>query len=126
MAKTRKAINALMMLLALCILMSSGGCTKSDTTPTPIRKTTYNLMVKDVLGVTGIATFTETSSSVTTVNIVMNGAPSGTHPVELCMNSAFEGGTVVIELNPVDTSGNSTTSVTSMTFSQLIVYDGFI
>jgi hypothetical protein len=42
------------------------------------------------------------------------------------MNSAVEGGPVIIILNPVDESGKSSTSVTAMTFTQLIVYDGFI
>lgn len=126
MATTRKAITALMMLIAISLLLSSGGCSKNDPDPTPARKTTYNLMVKDVLGVTGIATFTETSSTLTTISIVLTGALSGTHPAELCMNSAVEGGITVITLNPVDASGNSSTSVTSMTYAQLIVYDGFI
>lgn len=107
--------------------MTSFGCKKDDPAPpAPARKTTYNLMVKDVLGVTGNAVFTETSSTVTTIDIVLNGAPSGTHPAELCMNSAVEGGPVVITLNPVDESGKSSTSVTAMTYTQLIVYDGFI
>lgn len=117
-----------MMFAALIFLLSSGGCSKSSDPliPTPARRTNYNLMVKDVLGVTGKATFVETSSSVTTITIVLTGAPSGTHPAELCMKSAVEGGPVVLHLNPVDTTGISTTSVTSMTYSQLIVYDGFI
>ena len=126
MAKTRKASTALTMLLAISLLISSGGCKKNDTTPTPIPNSTYNLMVKDVLGVSGTATFTATSSTVTTIDIVLTGAPSGTHPAELCMNSAIEGGAAVVTLNPVDASGKSSTSVSSMTYAQLIVYDGFI
>ncbi len=115
------------MLTAIGLLMASGGCTKNDPAPTPAaNKTTYTLMVKDVLGVTGTATFTETSSTVTTIDIVLTSAPSGVHPAELCMNSAVEGGTVVLALNPVDLTGKSSTSVTSMTYAQLIVYDGFI
>jgi hypothetical protein len=128
MAKSRKVISGLLMLAALIILLSSGGCSKTSDSlvPTPARRANYNLMVKDVLGVTGKATFVETSSTETTVTIVLTGAPSGIHPAELCMNSAVEGGTVVLQFNPVDTTGTSITTVTSMTYSQLIVYDGFI
>lgn len=126
MAKTRKAITILTMLTAVIMLMFSDGCSKSSSTPTPARKTTYSLMVKDVLGVSGTATFTETNSIVTTIDLVLSGAPSGSHPAELCMNSAVEGGTVVITLNPVDATGKSSTADPTMTYSQLIVYDGFI
>ena len=114
------------MLSAVIFLLTAGGCTKNDSTPTPARKTTYNLKVKDVLGVTGTATFTETSSTLTTIDIIVTGAPSGTHPAELCMNSAVEGGTVVITLNPVDATGKSSTASTIMSYNQLIAYDGFI
>ena len=110
------------------MLIGAGGCSKSnnDTTPTPARKSTYNLKVKDVLGVTGTATFIETSGTVTTIDLVLTGAPSGTHPAELCMNSAVEGGTVVLTLNPVDATGKSSTVVNTKTYTQLIAYDGFI
>jgi len=42
------------------------------------------------------------------------------------MNSAIDGGTVVISFNPVDATGKSSTSTTTMTYTQLIAYDGFI
>jgi hypothetical protein len=126
MATTRKGIIVLTMLTAVILLMAGGGCKKDNSTTTPARTTTYNLMVKDVLGVTGTATFIETSSTLITINIVLTGAPSGTHPAELCMNSAVEGGTVVITLNPVDATGKSSTATTTMTYAQLIVYNGFI
>ena len=92
------------MFAAVILLLASGGCKKSDT---PARKTTYNLKVKDVLGVSGTVTFTETSSSVTTIDIVLTGAPSGTHPAILCANSAVESDDIVATLNPVDATGKS-------------------
>ena len=92
----------------------------------PSRTSTYTLLVKDVLGISGNAIFTETSSTVATIDIVLTGAPEGTHPAELCMNSAAEGGTVVIALNPVDATGKSSTEMNTITYSQLIAYDGFI
>ena len=127
MKKQKKPIVRLIMLMALSVAMISGGCKKEEPSPpAPARTVTYNLMVKDVLGISGTALFTETSSTVTTIDIVLAGAPTGSHPAELCMNSAVEGGPVVIVLNPVDESGKSSTSVTAMTYTQLIVYAGFI
>jgi hypothetical protein len=123
MAKTRKVIIIIMMLTGGILLIAGGGCKKENSSP---RKTTYSLMVKDVLGVNGTVTFIETSSTITTISITLTGAPSGTHPAELCMNSAVEGGTVVLTLNPVDATGKSSTDETTITYTQLITYDGFI
>lgn len=123
MSKTRKTITIFTMITMVIWLMAIGGCQKD---PFSGREISYNLKVKDVLGVTGTATFTETTSTVTTIKIAVNNAPSGVHPAELCMNSAVEGGSVVLVLNPVDATGNSSTTVTSITYTQLIAYDGFI
>lgn len=114
-----------MMLTAVIMLIAGGGCKKDENT-TPPRQTSYPLNVKDVLGVTGTATFIETSSSVTTIEVTLTGAPSGTHPAELCMNSIVEGGPVVVTLNPVDATGRSSTNINTMTYNELIVYSGFI
>lgn len=122
MANTKKTIIILMMLTAVIMLIVGGGC--KDNSPT--RNTTYNLSVKDVLGVSGKVTFTETSSTKTTIAIVLSNAPSGTHPANLYMYSAVEAGAVVIALNPVDETGKSSTEVTTMTYSQLIIYDGYV
>ncbi|HEX7583091.1 MAG TPA: hypothetical protein VF373_00270, partial [Prolixibacteraceae bacterium] len=123
MTRTRKAITLIMMFAAVILLLASGGCKKSDT---PARKTTYNLKVKDVLGVSGTVTFTETSSSVTTIDIALTGAPSGTHPAILCANSAVESDDIVATLNPVDATGKSSTDLTTMSYTQLIAYDGHV
>ena len=69
------------MFTAVILLLAGSGCKKSDS---PARKSTYSLKVKDMLGVSGTVTFTETSSSVTTVDITLTGAPAGTHPAILC------------------------------------------
>jgi hypothetical protein len=122
MFKIRKTITLITMLTAV-ILLTATGCKKDNATS---QNTTYDLMVKDVLGVTGKVTFTETSSTTTTIDIVLTNAPSGTHPANLYMNSAAESGTVVIPLNPVDATGKSSSIVTTMTYSQLIAYDGSV
>jgi hypothetical protein len=121
MIETRKLNTVLTIVVAVIVLMTVGGCQKDETG----RETSYDLKVQDVLGVTGKATFIETGNSVT-IDLVLSGVPSGVHPAELCMNSAAEGGAVVVTLNPVDETGKSSTKVTSMDYNQLIAYNGFI
>jgi len=111
------------MFTAVILLLAGSGCKKSDS---PARKSTYILKVKDMLGVTGTVSFTETSSSVTTVDIALTGAPSGIHPAILCANSVVESDDIVATLNPVDATGKSTTEVTTMNYTQLITYDGHV
>lgn len=114
------------MIIALVILtVLVTGC-KNDEVILPDKKTSYNLVVKDILGVAGTVTFTETNSTSTTITIELIGVPSGTHPAEICTNSAIEGGTTAFVLNPVDLSGKSTTLISTMTYNQLIAYDGFV
>jgi len=91
-----------------------------------VRSTTYNLKVTDVLGVSGTVTFVETSPSITTINIILVGSPAGTHPAVLCSNSVVEGGIAKVILNPVDATGKSSTVVNTMTYSQLIAFNGFV
>ncbi len=100
----------------------AGGCDKDDA---PGQNKSYDLAVKDVLGVSGEVTFTETSNTSTTIDIVLTNAPSGTHPANLHMYSTVEEGVVVQTLNPVDATGKSST-VVNMTYAQLIAYDGCI
>ena len=122
MFNTRKPIILLTIFLSISLLIGSG-CKKEDV---PARSTTYNMMVKDVLGVTGTVTFTETSSTSTTLKIELSNAPAGTHPAYLCLNSTVENGANVLALNQVDASGKSSTLVATMTYTDLIVYNGCI
>jgi len=113
------------MFTTVIILMTSSGC-KKDKNSTPETNTaSYTLKVKDVIGVTGTVTFVGTSTT-TTINIVLTGAPSGTHPADLCSGSVVEGGGILLALNPVDATGKSTTTVTTMTYNQLVGLDGYI
>ena len=122
MLRTRKILSLLTVVVAMSTLLPFAGCKKDD----PARKIEYSLLVKDVLGVTGTATVTETSSTSVTIDLQLFGAPSGSHPAALCMNTAVEGGNVVANLNPVDASGTSSTTVSTITYDQMIAYDGFI
>lgn len=104
------------------VILLAGGCNKDDNNkPT----TSYNLKVKDVLGVSGKVTFTETSSTTTTIDIALTNAPAGSHPANLYQSSAVEDGAVIQILNPVDESGKSST-VVNMAYSQLLPYDGCV
>ena len=123
MIKSRKLNTVLTIFIAVLALTTMGGCEKDDFNGS---ETSYDLKVEDVLGVTGTATFIETSVNSATIDLVLSGAPSGIHPAELSMNSTAEGGSVVVSLNPVDETGKSSTKVTSMTYNQLIAYDGHI
>lgn len=120
----------LIMAIAVTGLLSINGCKKEDD-PEP-KKTVYTLKVKDVLGVSGTATFTETSGTVTTITLKVNGASATNHPAHIHMNSAVEGGSIILSLNPVDAQGNSVTEVsklddnTPINYSQLIAYDGYL
>lgn len=49
------------------------------------------------------------------------------HPANIVSNSVIEGGEVEISLNPVDgATRKSTTNVTSLSYEELIDYDGHI
>jgi len=123
MMKTIKVISALPLLTVIIMLVAVTGCNKDEFDG---RQASYILQVEDVLGVSGTATFNETSTTSTNIDLVLINAPSGTHPAELRMNSVVEGGNVVITLNPVDANGKSSTAVTTISFDMLIAYDGFI
>lgn len=114
--------------VAFAVIMTVG-CTKEET-PEP-NKTVYDIQVKDQLGITGTITFTETSASVTTIDIALVGGSSNDHPMHIHMNSAVEGGGIALTLNDV-VDGYSSTQVTeldnntSINYSQLIVYNGYL
>lgn len=123
MIKKRKVVSVFTMLFIGLGIIFLQGCTKD---PVALRSTTYDLGVKDVLGVSGTVTFTETSATIVTIDIALTGISGGDHPAQLCMNSAIEGGIVKVILKPVDASGVSTTVINTMSYSQLIVYNGFV
>ena len=114
--------------LLLVITLTLSEC-KKDASPTS--KTTYQLLVKDQLGVSGTVTFTQTSSTITTVLITITGSDSAYHPAYIRSNSAVEGGAVAITLTPV-IGGSSTTQVTrldngsAINYSQLTQIDGYL
>ena len=123
MFRTGKVTGLLIMVSAIVMLMFTSGCEPDDTTPES--KISYMMKSKDVLGVSGIITFTRTGTDKTTIVVTLTGAPSGTHPVEFRTRTVIEGGTLIAELNPIDETGTSTT-VYPLAYSSMILYDGYI
>ena len=122
MNKTIKFISRLSIAIVLVSLLVVG-CKKDDD---PARDITYDLEVQDVLSVTGTTTFTEYNSGAVSIDIMLNNVPSGTFQASLCQNSAVEGGAAVITLNTVDDKGKSSTKITTMTYNQLVNFDGHL
>ncbi len=98
---------------------------------------TYALDERSNSGVSGTATFYERLNNETLVVLELAGTPSdGEHPSHIHMNTAAEGGGIVVSLNSVDgATGLSKTNVTmldeaaggtAVTYSDLIAYDGYI
>ena len=114
----------LIIITSVFLILLGTGC-KEDVV-VPANETTYDLNIRDVLGVAGTVTFTETSNTSTTIDIELTGIPAGTHPAEIMTNSAMESGTTAIVLNPVGLSGKSSTLTTAMTYNQLIAFDGYV
>lgn len=122
--------------LFLLVAVALTACKDDDddpNTPDPEpNKTEYNLGPQDVLGVTGKVTLTEQSSTETLIEIQLTNAPVGIHPAHIHANSALETGGIVISLNPVDSTGKSSTIVTKkddntpVTYQDLINFDGYV
>jgi len=128
MTTTKNKMVTAAAIVAVMLTMVIGGCKKE---PTVINKTTYDLKVKDQLGIAGTVTFTETNSTTTTIEINMTGGTSENHPAHIHVNSAVEGGSIALSLSPV-VNGYSSTQVTkldnnsSINYSQLILFDGYL
>ena len=129
MTKTKTSIFTAITAIAIILLFTISSC-KKETTPT-IATTTYNLKVKDQLGVSGTVTFTQTSATVTTIDIALTGGDTEYHPAHIHLNSAVEGGAIALTLSPV-IGGKSSTVVTALdnstpiSYSQLIDFDGYL
>ncbi len=129
MTTTKNKTVTAIAIFAVMLTMVISGCKKEKSVE--VRKTTYDLKLKDQLGITGTVTFTETSSTVTTVDIAMVGGSAESHPAHIHLNSIIEGGAIAISLNPV-VSGHSSTQVTKLdnnsgiNYSQLILFDGYL
>ncbi|MEX0812986.1 MAG: CHRD domain-containing protein [Chitinophagales bacterium] len=128
----RKNFFAAFSIFALLFLVLASGCKKDDEVEDkPMRQVSYDMKVKDVLGVSGKVTFIERANS-TTIEIELNGVSDGNHPAHIHFNSAVETGGIAVTLSSVDGNGESTTSVTHLddntpiTYDELIAFNGYI
>jgi hypothetical protein len=128
--KNLRKIQAMTAMLALMLTMALGGCDDDEPEPDK-RMTSYDLVAKDVTGVTGKVTFTEFSSTVTIIDIEVVGSGSSSHPAHIHLNSVATGGSISITLSPV-VNGYSSTTVTKLdnntaiNYEQLIIFDGYL
>lgn len=94
----------------------------------------YNLLTKDVDGISGTILFEKSVGGFTVATINLNGTPDGgSHPAHIHANSAAEGGGILVSFNPVDgTTGTSRTIIRTndagqaITFEEIISMDGYV
>lgn len=128
----RKNMMSKFAAFAVILTMAITSCKKSEETVVPVPApdplvTTYTLKSKDLLGVTGTVSIAEksTGSSESVITITLTGAPVGTHPAHIHMNSAIETGAIAYSLNDVDVTGKSTT-ILPVIYGALINFDGYV
>jgi len=94
----------------------------------------YNLDSKSDPGISGTVEFAQKSDNSTRVTIKLTGTNSGSdHPAHMHANNAVDGGSIMLDLNSVkgdsglgETDVTSLNDGTSITYSELINYDGYI
>lgn len=72
MTKTKNFHVALLHTITVVLPLPGSDCKKDDE---PARESGYNLKVQNVLGVTGIAAFIETSTTAPTITLQLFGTP---------------------------------------------------
>jgi len=127
--------NAPFLLIIFAMALISG-CNGDDIEPTGVNEIIvdqidYQLSPVNASGITGTATFTRDSNSNTTILIELTNANTDEHPANVHLNSAAEGGPIIITLEPC-TCAVSTTVVTQLDdgtpidFDKLLNLDGHI
>ena len=94
----------------------------------------YQLLTKDVPGISGTATLEERMNGTTLVTLALDGTTAGAvHPSHIHQNDAATGGGILLTFNPVDgTTGISKTQVanlddaTPITYTELLTFNGYI
>jgi len=124
------------LLLGLLFLFASCG---NDDEPEPDasltgNKTIFNLTERGESGISGFITLEERGNSSTLVTVLLTGTSGGgSYPSHIHENSAAESGGIAVSLTNIDGStGTSITEVsqkddgTSITYSEIIAFDGHI
>lgn len=94
----------------------------------------YNLLTKDVDGISGTILFEKSVGGFTVATIDLSGTPAGgSHPAHIHANSAAEGGGILISFNPVDGStGMSRTIIRTddagnpVSFEDILAMDAYV
>ena len=102
--------------------------------PTTGEAVTYQLVERSNSGVSGSATLEELDDGTSKLTIDLNGTPSnGLHPSHIHMNTAAEGGDIIVSLNEVDGSTGMSETIISqddngnmVTYQDLLNIDGYI
>lgn len=96
--------------------------------------TTYTLSERGGSGVSGTAVFEELADGSTRITVALNGTTAGdNHPAHIHEHTAAEGGSIVIDFEPIDGgTGRSVTYVSTtnagddISYEELIRFDGYI
>ena len=124
-------------LLLIALLVFATGCTSDDDGDiqiTPVTSQTFELNSVADASIFGEAKFTKNSDNSVTIELMLEGTPSGgMHPAHIHMNTAAEGGDIALTLGTVDGSTGysmiTTTMLddgTSITYDELLNFDGYI
>lgn len=112
------------MLLVSCFFLVSVSCDNNDDTNGFSGETkTYELISVSDPTINGEAIFEQNEDGSATVTLNLDGVTSGMHPAHIHMNSAAEGGAIVIDLTPVDDTGVSVTLINTLNSGEAIGYD---
>ena len=108
------------------------GCGEDDapeeSTPPPVNTITYQLDEVNDSGIGGSVIFQQEATGALTARVALTGpATDDTYPISINSGSAAEGGTTEIPLQNVGGSTlQSTTTITEITYDQLLSYDGYL
>ncbi|MCH8233035.1 MAG: CHRD domain-containing protein [Bacteroidetes bacterium] len=136
-----KQFKLLFKLALLLIIIGSfnllSSCKDNEPEPEPLltgEEMRYTLGAFGNSGVSGTATFAKLDDNSVMITLTLTGTNSGgDHPTHIHMNTAAEGGAIAIDLSNVDGSTgisetifNSTNDGTSISYEELIAYNGYI
>ena len=130
-----KLILLVVAMVSLTIFTSCGDDDKPTPGPQPTGdQVLFALGAVGSSGSSGSATFSKLDDNSVMIAISLSGTSTGgDHPSHIHMNTAAEGGGIVLDLTNVDgETGKSETVVTSLndgtaiTYEELIAYDGYI
>ena len=121
-------------LILTLVIVSCSDDDGMNVPPTTGEAVTYQLVERSNSGVSGSATLEELDDGTSKLTIDLNGTPSnGLHPSHIHMNTAAEGGEIIVSLNEVDGSTGMSETIISqddngnmVTYQDLLNIDGYI